>query len=182
MKKTLGMVSVVVACIVLRLLPHAPNIAPMTAFALFAGYVFTWRRGLVMVLIANLVTDFFIGFYDWRIMAAVYGSYALIAFMGGVAGSGKSAVRAVGATWAGALIFFFITNGAVWVFSTWYAKTFTGLLSAYVNGLPFLRNSLLGDMGYGALFYVGYVLYLARAGIKTRLVTAYASHINIIKS
>ncbi len=168
MKKILGMGGVVVACVLLRLVPHAPNVAPMTAFALFAGYAFTWRRGLVMVLLANLITDFFIGFYDWRIMTAVYGSYALIAIVGGLSGSGKSAVRAVITTWAGALIFFFITNGAVWAFSVWYAKTPTGLLAAYVNGLPFLRNSLLGDMGYGALFYLGYVLYLARAGIRLR--------------
>lgn len=178
MKRILGMGSVVIACVLLRLMPHAPNVAPMTAFALFAGYAFSWRRGFLMVLIANLITDFFIGFYDWRIMVSVYGSYALVAVLSDRFNAGASAIRAISSTWASALIFFTITNGAVWMFSAWYAKTPAGLLSAYVNGLPFLRNSLLGDMGYGALFYVGYVLYLARAGIRLRLEHAYAKLVN----
>lgn len=179
MKKILGIVGVIVACIVLRLLPHAPNVAPMAALALFSSYTISSRWGLLVVPLATFFTDIFLGFYDWRVMAAVYGSYALITGFGVFVRAGKSSVRAISATCAGSLIFFTVTNFAVWAFGEWYAKSPSGLLTAYINGLPFLRNSLLGDMGYGALLYAGYAAYRARAPVIAHLKSTLGRNKNI---
>ncbi len=180
MKKILGIIGIIVACIALRLFPHAPNVAPMTALALFSGYAVSSRWGISIAPLATLATDFILGFYEWQVMLAVYGSYVIIALMGAFFNAGKSSVRAISATFAGALIFFLLTNGAVWSFSMWYEKSLAGLISAYINGLPFLRNSLLGDLGYSALFYAGYALYRARAPVIARLLRLLMKNKNLI--
>lgn len=180
MKKILGIIGILIACIIIRLIPHAANVAPMTALALFSGYAVSSRWGVLLAPLATFITDIIIGFYDVRVMAVVYGSYALIALSALALQAGKNSIRAITATFAGSLIFFTLTNFAVWAFGVWYAKSPAGLLSAYVNGLPFLRNSLLGDMGYGALFYAGYAVYHARASLYLRLKDALRRNKNII--
>jgi hypothetical protein len=180
MKKILGIVGILVACAIVRLIPHAANVAPMTALALFSGYTISSRWGFLLAPLATFATDIIIGFYDVRVMVTVYTSYALIALLGFAFQAGRSSVRAITATFAGSLIFFTLTNFAVWAFGAWYAKSPEGLLSAYVNGLPFLRNSLLGDMGYGALFYSGYAAYRARASLRLHLKNALSRNKNII--
>jgi hypothetical protein len=50
----------------------------------------------------------------------------------------------VGAT----MFFFFWTNAGVWLLGDgiWYPHTPAGLLQSYINGLPFLRPQLLGNL------------------------------------
>lgn len=166
MKKYLGIIILIGVCVALRLLPHSPNVAPVTAFALFAGYVWGWRTSMVATLAVVALSDVVLGFYEWQVVAAVYGSYLCIGFIGYRFNQReKSAAKGVFLVWVGSLIFFVLTNGAVWAFSPWYQKTLSGLLQAYINGLPFLRNSLLGDMGYFFLLAGGYALYQARAPV-----------------
>lgn len=155
-KKILGIGSIVGLCVLLRLSPHAPNVAPMTAFALFSGYAFKSRWSPGLILLTNLITDLFIGFYSWKVMLAVYGSYVLIALIG--RWQGAHAFGVAFGTLLGSVVFFVITNGAVWAFSSWYGHSFAGLLAAYANGLLFFRNSLLGDLLYGGLFFAAYAL------------------------
>jgi hypothetical protein len=180
MKKILGIAGILVACIGLRLIPHAPNLVPMTALAVFFGYTIRSKWGVLLAPLAVILTDFSLGFYEWQVMIAVYGSYTLIALLSMSIRAGKNPVRMVLSTGAGSLIFFVLTNGAVWAFSAWYAKSPAGLLSAYMNGLPFLRNSFLADLGYGALFYAGYALYRARAPLVARLRIVLARNKKII--
>ena len=45
-----------------------------------------------------------------------------------------------------------------------YEQTFRGLMQSYEMGLPFFRNTLLGDLFYVALLFGAYelVLYVVR--------------------
>jgi len=61
---------------------------------------------------------------------------------------------------AGSTLFFIITNLGVWMNSSMYEKNIHGLLKAYGMGLPFFRNTLIGDLFYNATFFVGYILFL----------------------
>ncbi|MEK7613739.1 MAG: DUF6580 family putative transport protein [Patescibacteria group bacterium] len=131
----------------MRLLPHTPNMTPVTALAIVGSLYFGKRIGLVVPTATLAMSDLFIGFYDWRIMASVYGSFAAIGVLSWL--SRKPGV------WSLTLpvilspfLFFFITNGAVWAFSPWYEKSISGLLHAYEMGIPFLKNMLLGDLLY----------------------------------
>lgn len=140
--------------VLLRLLPHLPNFAPVGAFALFAGFALPWR-GLFLPIAALFASDFFIGFYDVGVMASVYGSFALLSFLGRFLRGGSS-FRLFPASVFGSLLFYGVTNGAVWAFTPWYPKTGAGLLEAYVLGLPFLRNTMVGDLFYIGVFVGAY--------------------------
>jgi len=134
----------------MRLFPHAPNMTPITATA-FAGSLYLGRQWAIpLPLIALFLSDLVIGFYDWKILLSVYGSFVLIGLLATVAARYRT-VLSVGLSVIGSsLVFFFITNGAVWAFSPWYEKTISGLLLSYELGLPFLRNMLIGDVLYTA--------------------------------
>ncbi len=134
--------------IVVRLLPHAPNMTPITAIA-FTGSLYLGRKWAILLpILMLLLSDVLIGFYDWKILFSVYGSFVLIGLLSFVAARYRTLLP-VGLSIIGAsLIFFLITNGAVWAFSPWYEKSISGLLYSYELGLPFLRNMLVGDVLY----------------------------------
>ncbi len=51
------------------------------------------------------------------------------------------------------LSFWLWTNFGVWLFGNLYPKTPHGFYSCYIAALPFLRNSLLGDMIWGLAIF-----------------------------
>lgn len=128
-----------------RFVPHLPNATPMSAIAMRARARFGYA-GLAIPLLGMLLSDLVIGFYHWQVMAAVYASFALIGLMGAYAQAKTGALRALALGAFGSVIFFLITNAAVWATSVWYAKNIAGLIACYVAGLPFLGFMLLGDM------------------------------------
>lgn len=147
--------------VICRLLPHVWNFTPIAAIALFAGVYLGRNYALALPALTMLIGDFFIGFYDWKLMLAVYASYLLIGLLGVMIKKHKS-VEIVGAgSLLGSVIFFIITNYAVWQFSPWYAKSVQGLVECYTLALPFLRNALLGDLFYAAVFFGAYEAVIA---------------------
>ncbi len=141
-----------------RLLPHAPNFTPIAAIALFGGVYLSKKLALVLPLIAMVISDIFIGVYDQKLMLFVYGSFILCVFIGFWLKNHKKLWTALGGSVAGATMFFFLTNFAVWAFSSWYTKDFSGLIQCYAMALPFFRNTLLGDLFYVAIFFGAYEL------------------------
>lgn len=141
-----------------RLLPHAPNFTAMGALALFGGAYFSKRIALVLPVGAMLASDFFIGFYDFRLMAAVYGSFLLTVVLGFFLKKNKKWFAVGTGAVLSAVLFFLITNFAVWAFSSWYPKTITGLMQCYVMGLPFFKNTLLSSLFYSGVLFGGYQL------------------------
>jgi hypothetical protein len=51
-------------------------------------------------------------------------------------------------------LFFLVTNFAFFYGS--YSHNLSGIMAAYVNGLPFFRGTVLGDLGYTAALFGGY--------------------------
>jgi hypothetical protein len=137
-----------------RLLPHAPNLTPVVASALFAGVVFRSRiLALAVPLAALALSDLVIGGYDWRIMAAGYAALMLPAMLGmGARRSGRAIVVAACVP-AMSLLFFAVSNFAVWAFGGMYPPTAGGLLACYVAALPFLKTALLGDALWSAALF-----------------------------
>ena len=140
--------------VILRLLPHLPNFAPIAAMALFGGTYLNRRYALVVPLIALLIGDIFIGFYSPWIMLSVYGSFALIGLIGIWLKNHKNVPNVIGGTLMGSIIFFLVTNFACWVIPhSFYPHTWQGLMQSFIMGLPFFRNTLMGDLFYvGAMF------------------------------
>ena len=133
-----------------RLLPHAANFTPIFAIAMFGALYLPKKYALIVPLAAMLVSDIFIGFYSWQIMLAVYSSFAFMGIIGLLVRKNKKFHTVLGGTLLGSILFFLITNTAVWAFGTMYIHNFAGLMQSYTMAIPFFKNSLLGN-----LFYVG---------------------------
>lgn len=153
----------IVAAVVLRLVPHLPNFAPIAALALFGGTYLNKRYALGIPLLAMLISDYFIGFYNLWIMLSVYGSFLLIGLIGLWLKNHKTVANIFGASLVGSILFFLVTNFAVWaVPGSMYLHNLQGLMQSYIMGLPFFRNTLMGDLFYTAAMFGLYelVLYL----------------------
>ncbi len=156
---TLGFIS--------RLLPHPANFAPIGAIALFGGLYLPKKWALILPLAVMFVSDLFIGFYSWQIMSAVYASFVLMGIIGFLIRNKKSFSKVLGGTILGSVLFFIITNAAVWMFGTMYTHDFSGLIQSYFMALPFFKNSLLGDLFYVGVMVGGFEVYRLAINKKT---------------
>ena len=138
--------------VISRLIPHPPNATAVTATAWFAEEKFR-GFGAMFVIAGLVVSDIFIGFYDWRLLFSVYGSFVLITFLGRYVGNNATYAHKTIVSTLAAFFFFLITNGMVWALSSWYPHTSVGLLASYVAGLPFLRNMIIGDIAYFGIIH-----------------------------
>jgi hypothetical protein len=152
--RLLMLLFLVMAAAAARLLPHPPNLTPVTAIALFGGACISDRRlAFAVPLAALFLSDAVLGFYSH--MAVVYLSFALIVVIGFLLRHHRRLLPIAGATLAAACLFFLLTNFGVWAFAGLYPKTFAGLVTCYVAAIPFFRNMLMGDVFYVALLFGG---------------------------
>ena len=162
-----------------RLLPLPPNFAPIEAVALFGGALFASRRLAFLVpLLAMLLSDVVLGFAR----GATYLDYftttgylpSLLANSICIAATVVLAFRlrgrvngprVLGYSLAGSVLFFLISNFAVWLTSftvAGYPACSTGLLPCYVAALPFFKTTLLSTLFYSALLFGGFALLRSR--------------------
>lgn len=146
----------VVIGIVSRTVPHVWNATPIVAVTLFAGVYL--RRGMHFIIPLGIIffSDLIIGFYNLGVMASVYGSFIFIALLSRFLTKETSVLETTFFAGFSSTLFFFITNAAVWAFGTMYPHTFGGLIQSYVNGLPFYKNMLIGDLIFTSSFFALY--------------------------
>ena len=154
MKKILMPISIIVFAILLRLLPHPPNMAPIAAMALFGGYYLNKKYALVVPLIALFISDIFLGFYG--AMPFVYGSFLLTGLIGLWLKKHNNRKYIIAGALFSSILFFLITNFGVWLAGDLYSKNITGLTQSYVMAIPFFRNTVIGDLLYTGLFFGSY--------------------------
>ena len=153
----------------LRLLPHPPNFAPIAALALFGGVYLSRKIAFILPMAAMMISDIFIGYYEFGLMIFVYGSFLLCVILAFWLKKHKKWYTVLGSSLFAALIFFFLTNFAVWIFTPWYAKTFAGLIQCYLIALPFFRNTLLGNLFYVTAFFGAYEIIKVWISKKFRI-------------
>ena len=137
-----------------RLLPHAWNFTPVIAVTLVAGHYLGRKHAVWIPLAVMFASDLWLGFYDVRLQLVVYLSLGLVGLASGLIGKQVSGLRTLAVSSSASLFFFLTTNWAVWQFSAWYPKTAAGLFGCYTAGLPFFRNSLMGDVFYTAVLFL----------------------------
>jgi hypothetical protein len=144
---------------------HFFNFNAVMASAFFAGAYLSQRKmALIIPLAALFVTDLVLGLYDWRLMGMVYGSFALVLFFGQYYREHATLLSWIMSLLAGSVSFFLITNFAVWMLGdgTFYPHTMAGLMQSYAMGLPFYRNTLLGDITFSATLFGAFELIKLR--------------------
>lgn len=140
---------------IMRLIPHWPNFTPIAAMALFGGsYIRKKHLAIIIPLAALFLSDLFLGFHKW--MIAVYVSFALVVFLGFWLRDRVKISSVLIATLASSVLFFVITNFAMWIGSPFYPQTFGGLLECYTLAIPFFNNGILGDLFYSTVFFGGF--------------------------
>jgi hypothetical protein len=149
----LGLVGLAV---LLRLLPHPANFAPVTAVAIFGGAMLPRKLGLWVPLAAMIISDAVIGFYN--IMPVIWVCYALIALASSFYLRRPNWRRGATLTVSASVFFFGVTNFAVWLWSGMYAHSLAGLGLCYEMALPFFRNTALSDAFYTAALFGFYAL------------------------
>ena len=140
-KKQIVVIAFILIAVVFRLVPHLPNVTPITAAALFSGVFLTDKKlAFIIPIAAMFLSDLFLGLSSNLFF--VYGALILIGFIGIY--SKKMNIKTI----------LIITNFGSWLF--WYPKTLNGFIECYTLALPFFRNSLIGDFVYSGILYYGY--------------------------
>ena len=151
-----------------------PNIELITLITFIAGFYLGKKWAIIVPLITLAASDIFLG--NTNIMLFTWSAYFVIgmgawklksminklSFPRLPAQSGKweslkvrfpikSGMTVVGSVGGGAvagLWFYLWTNFGVWVLDSWsmYERTLNGLITCYINGLPFLKNQLFGNL------------------------------------
>jgi hypothetical protein len=152
MIRRIVIVSLILLAALSRLVPHLPNVSPITALALFGGVYLDKKYAFLIPMAALLISDYFLGFYtglEW-----VYGSFLAIGCIGLWLRKHEGVLPTFGASLAGSLLFFLVTNFGVWFSSqVTYPHTLEGLGMCYTAAIPFFRNTLIGDLVYvGSMF------------------------------
>jgi hypothetical protein len=169
--------SLIVFSAVYRLIPSAyrpDNVAPIAALSLFAGACVSDRRlAFLAPLAAMFLSDLALqllwlaglspnwGFHGG--IPVIYGCYALIVGIGLFLRGRRNPFTIAAATVGSSVLFYLVTNFAMWLGSGLYPLTWAGLLDCYVKAIPFFRNTLLGDVFFAAVFFGVYALVEKRA-------------------
>jgi hypothetical protein len=148
-----SILAIILLAIVARLVPHAPNFAPIGGLALFSGNNFKNKTALLILLLAMFISDIFLGFH--KTMPFVYASFIIIALIGGLIKNQKWQ-SIVLASLTSSVLFFLITNFGVWATGSMYVKNINGLIQSYAMGIPFFRNTVISDLFYSFSFFYGY--------------------------
>ena len=160
LKKEIFPISLILILLFARLIPHPPNFTPIIAAAIVSGYFFkNINLSLLTLLIAMLISDLFIGFYENVIF--VYASLLLITFAFHKINKKINFKNLFIYGFAGSIVFFVISNFGVWalgspgVYDVAYDRNLSGLIECYILAIPFFGNTFLSTLifAYPAIFF-----------------------------
>lgn len=152
------------AAAITRILPHPVNFGPLTAIALFAGYrLGSWKMAIPVVLLAAFLSDVLVNALLYHVVDAQYFlSPVTLSMYGFYMATSLASTRLnlnktrnmIGGSLFASLVFFLVSNGAVWATSPSYPSGLGGLMASYIAGIPFFSYTIMGD-----LFYLSALVY-----------------------
>ena len=149
MNRNLIIFSMIVLAVATRLLPHPPNVAPITGIALFAAHRFNDKKLVFLLpLLCMVITDIFLGFH--AIIPFVYLSIIAISTLGLFSKKISNDVVLKSST-----IFFLVSNFGVWLLG--YPNTIAGFISCYTLALPFFFNTIIGDLFFYHVLNISFI-------------------------
>jgi len=155
------LLALVTVGIVSRFLPHPPNVTAVAAASLFAGAILNSRIFAVMLpMVIMYLSDFTInntlmrgyfpnheGLVLWMpYMTWVYVGFALTALIGFYFLKNRNNAKLAGGAILATLVFFLVSNYGMFIEPGRYPQTLSGAALCYAAALPFLLNSLIGNL------------------------------------
>ena len=142
-------ITTIIALSLFRLIPHPPNFTPVFAISVFAGIKFKDNLFSYFVpVFAMLVSDAIIGFHSGMII--IYVAIVLSAFIARKFNTINSSVL------SSCILFFLISNFQVWMISSSYSKSLSGILECFTLAIPFFGMTLLSTFFYSYVLFYGY--------------------------
>lgn len=145
-----------------RFIPHAPNMAPVAAIALFAGAYLDKRIVPWVPLVIMVASDLVLGVH--KTVFFTWGAFVVIGYIGMLLRERKVPGAIFATTVFSALFFFAVTNFGVWMASGLYPHTVNGFLTCYAMAVPFLRNTLVSNVVFSLVLFGTYELAIKLAG------------------
>jgi hypothetical protein len=148
-----------------RLIPHPANFAPIGGMALFGAAYYSRRYWAFVVpivsmwisdlILNNLVYSQYFDSFVWFYSGSLFniGAFVLITLFGFFTLRQVRPVNLALSALGASVIFFVVSNFGVWLSAGMYPHTFDGLVSCYVAGIPFFRNTIAGDFVYTTILF-----------------------------
>jgi hypothetical protein len=164
-KNQLIIIFIIVIGVLGRLMQHLPNVTLLISLCLFTGRVFSYQIALLSLLATLFISDISLALLFGY---PIFGYWTLFTYTGFIA------VSIVGSridcSWkvlpvyilSSSFGFWIWTNFGVWLTSNLYPNTLAGFIFCYTAALPFLRNSLIGDMVWGTIIFGVFDLFVVK--------------------
>jgi len=147
----------------LFLTPSLANFSPVGAMALFGGAYFAnkrWSYAIPMLalwisnlVLNNVVYKEYYPTFSLGIEPGVFVSFAVMVTIGIFLLKKVNAQNILVANLLGTFAFFVVSNFFVWTEGILYAQDWNGLVLAYTNAIPFLKNSLMSNLLFSAVMF-----------------------------
>jgi len=179
-KKALFLVvGLIILAALSRLFPIAANFSPIAAIALMGGFFFKdLKKAVIIPLACLLLSDtllhlkFLSGASEWPgfypEISAIYMGFVLVVLIGRYLIKQARWVNIIGASLAGSLAFFLLSNFGVWMSGLIYPMTGAGLVECFVAAIPFFRNSIAGDLVFTIALFGVYKFAINYYGLPRR--------------
>lgn len=153
-----------------RLIPHYPNFTAVGAVSLL-GAAFANRRSMAIIIpfLVMLFSDMILNnliyarlypedykhfIFLYRGALWSYAAFGLVVIYGyTLFRNNIDLPKVLFGSLGASLIFFILSNFGVWASTGAYPVNFSGLLTCYTAGLPFLLNQVLGDLFYSLILF-----------------------------
>jgi hypothetical protein len=103
---------------------------------------------------AMFISDLYLGMHSS--MFWVYGSIMLCTLLSASTLKQKSLKHLASVSVGSSVMFYVITNFAVWLTSTMYPKTLEGLVMCYTMAIPFFQNTFVSTILYVSVLFLIY--------------------------
>jgi hypothetical protein len=140
-----------------RFLPHPWHFTPVGAALLFFGARASRRQiwfPVAMLALSDVILSKYV--YGMSLDLGVLASwawYAGIVLLGTRLRDHSKPLWIGASALASATSFFLISNFAVWLGSTMYPRTASGLMTCYAAGIPFYQRDVLGTLLFTAVMF-----------------------------
>ena len=146
--KYLFCIVLILAGVLFRMVPHAPNFTPMLTIALMSGLYFKNKFSILLPIGIMLISDLFIGSH--AILPWIYFSFLIIYFLGRLIKD--NSLHVLLGSIGGSILFFIISNFGVWI-NGGYTYSIEGLVTCYMMAVPFFKNTLISTVLFSGIFY-----------------------------
>ncbi|MGB9639186.1 MAG: DUF6580 family putative transport protein [bacterium] len=152
-----------------RLIPHPPNFSPLYSISVFSSILPIELNNKYAKYISFLIPIFILFITDLILSVhktMIFNYFAFLSislfsyFIFNKYNNFSRQITGVILSLISSIWFFIVSNFGVWLLSNMYSKDIQGLLTCYINALPFLGNSLISSIIFSIIIFYSYELII----------------------